>query len=208
MLGRALVSRAQRSTSRAFTPVHSPRRRASTPLRRAMVVRCSTDLGFTRDRRLNVRKSGKPDLRGPFQSVAVPDQRCHSASLRAFTPVFDGLDARDRAYGSTSLRAAPRPGHAIASDAFVALFTFQTAHLVPAAHVCTRGLQLCFAHPEPRGGRSAEKRSGACEAPVGHAVTRRVRRLRGALRPMTRDARLSALHRGGFSPGAALPSPA
>jgi hypothetical protein len=23
-----------------------------------------------------VRKSGKPDLRGPFQSVAVPDQRC------------------------------------------------------------------------------------------------------------------------------------
>src|SRR5258708_2740045 len=30
-------------------------------------------------------------------------------------------------------RAAPRPGHAIASDAFGALFTFQTAHLVPAA---------------------------------------------------------------------------
>jgi hypothetical protein len=29
-------------------------------------------------------------------------------------------------------------------------------------------------------------------------MTRRVRRLRGALRPMTRDARLSALHRGGF----------
>src|SRR5215813_261408 len=44
--------------------------------------------------------------------------------------------------------------------------------------------------------------------PVGHAITRRARRLRGALRPMTRDARLSALHRGGFSPGAALPSPA
>jgi hypothetical protein len=34
-----------------------------------------TDLGFTRDRRLNVRKSGKPDLRGPSRSVAVPDQR-------------------------------------------------------------------------------------------------------------------------------------
>jgi hypothetical protein len=29
-------------------------------------------------------------------------------------------------------------------------------------------------------------------------MTRHVRRLRGALRPMTRDARLSALHRGGF----------
>jgi len=26
--------------------------------------------------------------------VAVPDQRCHSASLRAFTPVFDGLWTR------------------------------------------------------------------------------------------------------------------
>ena len=56
---------------------------------------------------------------------------------------------------------APDPGHATASDAFVALFTFQTAHLVPAAHVCARGLHRCFTHPESRGGRSAEKRSGA-----------------------------------------------
>jgi hypothetical protein len=38
--------------------------------------------------------------------------------------------------------------------------------------------------------------------------TRRVRTQRGAARPMTRDARLSALHRGDFRPGAALPSPA
>src|SRR5262245_44420620 len=92
-------------------------------------------------------------------------------------------------------RAASHPGRTTASDAFVALFTFQIAHLVPAAHVCTQGLHLCFTHPESRGGRSAEKRSGACEAPAGHAITRRTRRLRGALRPMTRDARLSALHR-------------
>src|SRR5438552_1306751 len=35
------------------------------------------------------------------QAVAVLDQRRHSASE----------DARGRAYGSTSLRAAPRPGH-------------------------------------------------------------------------------------------------
>src|SRR5262249_54904203 len=54
--------------------------------------------------------------------------------------------------------------------------------------------------PRSEGEGSAERRSGACEAPVGHAVTRRARRLRGALRPMTRDARLSALHRGGFGP--------
>src|SRR5262245_14591073 len=58
--------------------------------------------------------------------------------------------------GGAPLRAAPRPGHAIASDALVVLFTFQTAHLVPAAHVCARGLQLCFTHPESRGGRSAD----------------------------------------------------
>ena len=57
----------------------------------------------------------------------------------------------------------------MASDAFVALFTFQTAHLVPAAHFCARGLQLRFTHPESRGGRSAEKRSGAA-APVGRAL--------------------------------------
>jgi len=68
--------------------------------------------------------------------------------------------------------------------------------------------------PRARGGRSADRRSGACEAPVGRAVsasqdarerayvTRHARRLRGALRPITRDARLSALHRGGFGPGA------
>jgi len=44
-----------------------------------------------------------------------------------------------------------------------------------------------FRSPESRGGRSAEKRSGACEAPVGRAVARHVRRLRGALRPMTQQ---------------------
>src|SRR6516165_10429862 len=65
--------------------------------------------------------------------------------------------------------------------------TIQTALLVPAAHFAPGVLHLCFTHPETRGGRSAEKRSGACEAPVGHAITRRVRRLRGALRPMTQQ---------------------
>jgi hypothetical protein len=44
--------------------------------------------------------------------------------------------------------------------------------------------------------------------PVGPHMTRRAGRLRSALRPMTRDARLSALHRGDFWPWAALPSPA
>ncbi len=115
------------------------------------------------------------------------------------------MDARDRAYGSTSLRAAPRPGHAIASDAFVALFTFQTAHLVSAAHFCARGLQLCFTHPDSRGGRSAEKRSGACEAPVGRimCVTDARERAYDAIRQAL--ARRLASHDAGRSPLGAPP---
>ena len=59
------------------------------------------------------------------------------------------------------------------------------------------------------GERSAEGRSGArrntrwacrhaSKTRVNALMTRHARRLRGALRPMTRDARLSALHRGDF----------
>jgi len=53
--------------------------------------------------------------------------------------------------------------------------------------VGVRGLRLLLRSPRIEGGRSVERRSGACEAPVGHAITRRVRRLRGALRPMTQQ---------------------
>src|SRR5262249_49200536 len=53
---------------------------------------------------------------------------------------------------------------------------------------------------------------GACRSAsktrVNALMTRHARRLRGALRPSAWDARLLALHRGDFSPGAALPSPA
>jgi hypothetical protein len=89
--------------------------------------------------------------------------------------------------------------------------------LVPAARLGARGLQLCFTHPESRGGRSAKKRSGAA-APVGHAITRRTRRLRGALRPIARQDARERAYDAGRSPlgappwrfwalGAALPSP-
>ena len=84
----------------------------------------------------------------------------------------------------------------------------QTASIVPAARFCARGLQLCFAHPNRGVGGAPRDVRVLGGTPVGRAVSRHVRRLRGALRPMTRDARLSALHRGGFSPGAALLSPA
>src|SRR6516162_2951059 len=61
-----------------------------------------------------------------------------------------------------------------------------------------------FASPPRIEGWSAEKRSGehpcgvscASKTRVNALMTRYARRLRGALRPITRDARLSALHRG------------
>src|SRR4029453_17425703 len=76
-------------------------------------------------------------------------------------------------------RAASHPGHAISCICH-SYSRCQTAHLVPAARFCARGLHLCFAHPnegwaerrETFGG-SAEHPgdtpyggvSGACEAP-------------------------------------------
>jgi hypothetical protein len=124
----------------------------------------------------NVRKSGKPDLRGPFQSVAVPAQRCTASRCTASgTRVIDCRIAfpSHQLNQSTLLRSR-------------------------GAFFLRPGFPSLLRSPESRGGRSAERRSGVCETPVGHAMTQRVRRLRGALRPMTRDARLSALHRGGF----------
>src|SRR5262249_6943408 len=74
--------------------------------------------------------------------------------------------------------------------------------LVPAAHFCVRVLQLCFTNPESRGGRSAEKRSGArrntrgachlaSKTRVNALMTRRARRL--ARRPASHNAGLSPL---------------
>ena len=89
---------------------------------------------------------------------------------------------------STSLRAAPRPGHPIASDAFVALFTFQTAQIfsfprrMSASGVCN----FCFANPN-RGVGGAPRDVRVQRHPFGVHITRHARRLRGALRPMTQQ---------------------
>jgi hypothetical protein len=91
--------------------------------------------------------------------------------------------------------------------------------LVPAAHFCARGLHLCFTHPETRGGRSAEKRSGArrstrgarhlaSKTRVNALMTRHARRL--ARRLASHDAGRSPLGAPPWrfwAPGAALPSP-
>ena len=57
-------------------------------------------------------------------------------------------------------------------------------------------LHRCFTHPESRGGGAPRDVRVRAKHPLGLHMTRQARRLRGALRPMTRDARLSALHRG------------
>jgi hypothetical protein len=69
-----------------------------------------------------------------------------------------------------------------------------TADLVPATHFLRPGFATLLRSPGSRGGRSAEKRSGAA-APVGHAMTRHARRL----------ARRLASHNAGRSPLGAPP---
>src|SRR5262249_62257054 len=63
-----------------------------------------------------------------------------------------------RAHARSTWRKLLRMGAPQEEDsiAFQSSSRCQTAHLVPAAHVCARGLQLCFTHPESRGGRSAD----------------------------------------------------
>ena len=124
----------------------------------------------------------------------------HSAMMRCrpgTVPVCGGPGSA--MHRSTSLRAAPHPGHAIASDALVASFTFQTAFLVPAARYLRPGFAT-LASLTPKRGVGGAPRNVRVRAkhPLGLHMTRQARRLRGALRPITRDARLSALHRGGF----------
>jgi hypothetical protein len=139
------------------------------------------------------------DRYGPWrsQSVAVPDQRCTTR-----------WRSRCIASGTRNI-----------SDAFVPLFTFQTAHLVPAAHFCARGLQLCFAHPNRGVGGAPRDVRVRARHPLGLHMTRQARRLRGALRPIARqDARERAYDAGRsplgappwrfWAPGAALLSPA
>src|SRR3954451_21753090 len=75
---------------------------------------------------------------------------------------------------------------------------------VPAARCCARVGLYPFTPDPTRGGRSADRRTISVVA----FARRDDPRERVAARPMTRDARLSGLHRGDFRPGAALPSPA
>ena len=79
----------------------------------------------------------------------------------------------------------------------------------PGRIFCARVFASLLRSPRSRGGRSAERRSGVCETPVGRAVTRHVRRLRGALRPHDAGrSPLGAPPKRFWASGAALLSPA
>jgi hypothetical protein len=86
------------------------------------------------------------------------------------------------------------------------LFTMSNSAVffVPAARCCARVLLFSFPSALMRGGRSAERRSIRCRA-LRRATGRAYR---GAARVQRDALASSALHRGDFGPGAALPSPA
>jgi hypothetical protein len=79
-----------------------------------------TDLGFTRDRRPYARKSGKPDLRGPFQSVAVPDQRCTAPLCSALHRIRDTRYRRSFLSHDLQQHTLPRRGALLRERAFAA----------------------------------------------------------------------------------------
>jgi hypothetical protein len=87
------------------------------------------------------------DHRSPvYPRSALKMCASRQAQLAWTVPVCGGPGSA--VHRSTLLRAAPRPGHAIPTAGFlIPISRCQTAHLVPAARCCARGLHLCFAHP-------------------------------------------------------------
>src|SRR5262249_27776822 len=97
---------------------------------------------------------------GPL-AVAVPDQRCPSAPLKAFTPVFDGLRTRVNALLASLRSRCIASGTRKPRTHSQPLFTFQTATLPRSRDAFLRPGFCLFASLTPsRGGRSAERRSG------------------------------------------------
>ena len=114
--------------------IHPPRSRLSCPLPlRERAQWCAHDFEW---------------VRGFSQHTPHPSSHAAAPSC----PLPQGERAQQR-----------QPSSRLVAEPFsvIPISRCQTAHLVPAAHFCTRGLPLCFTHPESRGGRSAERRSGA-----------------------------------------------
>ena len=149
-----------------------------------------------------------------------PRSRKSRAPPHAWLRCAASRSMRARAAPSFETRAAPAPQDEAAQRIPSALAArrrtvrrnpisrFQTAHIysfprrISASGVCD------FASPAPKRGVGGAPRnvrvrarhpwgvSCASQTRVNALMTRYARRLRGALRPVTRDARLSALHRG------------
>jgi hypothetical protein len=132
--------------------------------------------------RLYLRQNDSPKIVVP----ADPRESGGSAGTHEHRPVIMGPRLR----GDDRMEGAARPDRNF--------HDVKQPNSFPRPHCCVRALPLCFANPDEGWAERRETFGCGASAPVGRAMTRHVRRLRGALRPMTRDARLSALHRGGF----------
>ena len=126
--------------------------------------------------------------RRPCRGCPHPSRRAHARStlperLRMRAP----QDEDGRARGSSPNRFRSFRSHDVKQP-----ISFPRRIFAPG--VCD------FASPTPNEGWAERRETFGCSAehPWDVHITRHARRLRGALRPMTRDARLSALHRGDF----------
>lgn len=132
-----------------------------------------------------------------------PSRREPSAVMAGLGPAIHVFAAASRKTWLTCARANVA---ARRRAAFVIPIHFSNSHTssFPRRMSAPGLLHPCFAKPPIEGWRSAERRSGAA-APVGHAMTRRVRRLRGALRPIARQDARERAYDAGRSPLGAPP---
>src|SRR5262245_61402153 len=111
--------------------------------KQATLVSTSTGCFFTRVKHAflplgSFRQNAPPSLP---RLLAVPDQRCHSASLRAFTPVFNGLWTRVNALMASLSLALHRIRGTQASDGFANPIHFSNSP----SHSCGTFLRPGFA---------------------------------------------------------------
>ena len=166
-----------------------------------------------------MRRARSPRERSETRESTAPDFALliRPTRLSCTVPCITG---RKQGRSAARSRALHRVQDTRASDAFGALFTFQTAHLVPAARFSRPGFATLLRSPRIEGWAERRETFGcSAEHPLGLHMTRQARRLRGALRPIARqDARERAYDAGRsplgappwrfWAPGAALSSPA
>jgi hypothetical protein len=119
----------------------------------------------TRTQALPRPKSAAVRLEACGRARAHPSRHAHVAfELSAFLAMRAPQDEDGQARSSSPNRFS-----------VVSISRCQTAHLVPAARFLRPGFLTFASLTRIEGERSAERRSGACEAPVGHAIVRQRR---------------------------------